>query len=116
MTWTRRVRRLLTGRLLGSAGVTNSRDTLKPVTSSPHKNVTLSLPEPLLRRFRVYAASKNRSMTALAADAIRQMMQDERQDAASKRRFLERVRNAPNRGTDGRIRWSREELHERGVR
>jgi len=39
-----------------------------------HKNVTLSLPEPLLRKFRVYAASRNRSMTNLMAEAIQTLM------------------------------------------
>jgi hypothetical protein len=29
------------------------------------------------------------------------------------RSFLERIRAAPNRGSGGKIRWTREELHER---
>lgn len=33
--------------------------------------------------------------------------------AGAKRRFLNRVRNSPDRGTKGKINWSREELHER---
>ena len=33
--------------------------------------------------------------------------------AAMNRRFLERIRNAPDRGTCGQICWSREELHKR---
>jgi plasmid stability protein len=78
-----------------------------------HRNVTLSLPEPLLRRFRVYAASHNQSMTELMADAIRRMMGGEAETARAKHRFLERIRNAPHRGTKGRIRWTRDELHER---
>ena len=79
----------------------------------PHKNVTLSLPEALLRRFRVYAASRNQSMTSLMAEAIRALMDQEQQAAKAKRRFLARIRNAPDRGTMGKIRWTREELHER---
>ena len=30
-------------------------------------------------------------------------------------RFLERIANAPDRGTAGVIRWTRDEIHERGV-
>jgi hypothetical protein len=78
-----------------------------------HKNVTLSLPEPLLRRFRVYAAERNRSMTSVMSDAIRTLMDDDEKAAKAKRRFLERIRNAPDRGTRGRITWTRDELHER---
>ena len=78
-----------------------------------HKNVTLSLPEPLLRRFRVYAASRNESMTRLMAGAIRKMIEDDGAAAKAKSRFIERIRNAPDRGTGGVIRWTRGELHER---
>lgn len=78
-----------------------------------HKNVTLSLPEPLLRRFRVYAATRNQSMTALMAESIRQMIDRSVNSERAKRRFLDRVGRAPDRGTGGAIRWTREELHER---
>jgi hypothetical protein len=33
------------------------------------------------------------------------------QAAQAKKRFLERVRNAPDLGTGGVIRWSRDEIH-----
>ena len=77
-----------------------------------HRNVTLSLPEPLLRRFRVHAAERNQSMTALMTEAIRSLMDRDEHAAGAKRRFLARIRNAPDRGTGGRVGWSREELHE----
>lgn len=78
-----------------------------------HKNVTLSLPESLLRRFRIYAAARNESMTHLMTQAIRHLIEQDEGAARSKARFLERIRKAPDRGTRGVIRWSREELHER---
>ena len=78
-----------------------------------HKNVTLSLPEPLLRRFKVYAASRNRSMTSVMADAIQKLMEQDEETASAKRRFLGRIRNAPDRGTGGQVTWTRDELHER---
>ena len=77
-----------------------------------HKNVTLSLPEPLLRRFRIYAASRNQSMTKLMTEAIRLLM-DQESDCAAKRRIIERMRNAPDLGTKGVIKWTREELYDR---
>ena len=51
-------------------------------------------------------------MTQLMAEAIRQMV-DGRESSAAKRRFLERIQNAPDRGTQGKITWKREDLHER---
>jgi hypothetical protein len=78
-----------------------------------HKNVTLSLPEALLRRFRVYAASRNQSMTSVMAEAIRKLMDEDQQTSRARRRLLERMRNAPDRGTAGHLTWTRDELHER---
>ena len=75
--------------------------------------MTLSLPEPLLRRFRVYAAARNESMTSVMAEAIRTLMDRDEQASRMKRRLIERMRNAPDRGTGGVIRWTRDELHER---
>jgi hypothetical protein len=78
-----------------------------------HKNVTLSFPEPLLRRFRVFAAARNQSMTSLMAEAIRNFMEKDEQSDKAKRRFLERINNAPDRGTGGNIDRTRDSLHER---
>jgi hypothetical protein len=93
--------------------ITDFGDTLKSVKTAPHKNVTLSLPEPLLRRFRVYAASRNQSMTKVMAEAISKMMELDGESEKADRRFLKRIRNAADRGTGKVIRWTREELHER---
>jgi hypothetical protein len=76
-------------------------------------NVTLSLPVALLRRFRILAASRNRSMSSLMTEAIRQMTDQDVQTKRAKRRFLERIGKAPDRGTKGKFQWTRDELHER---
>ena len=82
------------------------------------KNVTLSLPEPLLRKFRVYAAERNQSMTALMTEAIRKMTEEEtdREKEKAKRRFFERLKNPPGKGPGDNIPWKREDLYDRGVR
>jgi hypothetical protein len=78
-----------------------------------HRNVTLSLPEPLLRKFRVYAATRQTSMTSLAAEAIRQLMDRDEPKTKVRNRFLDRIRNAPDRKLGGNISWTRDDLHER---
>jgi len=78
-----------------------------------HKNVTLSLPEPLLRRFRIHAASRNKSMSHLMTEAISKMIDEEGERQAAARRLIEGMRNSPSRGTGGKITWTREELYER---
>ena len=93
-------------------GDTYSRATLIYV-KTPTRNVTLSLPEPLLRRFRVYAAEQNQSMTALAAQAIARLIEDKDENERIKRRFIQRMRNAPSRGTGGKITWTRDEVWDR---
>ena len=77
------------------------------------QNVTLSLSAPLLRKFRVYAAERNQSMTSLMEEAILNLMDRETSREAARRRFFERMENAPNRGTGGKISWTRDEIHER---
>jgi len=52
-------------------------------------------------------------MTRLMADAIREIMDRDADSVRAKRRFLDRIEHAPDRGTGGVIRWSRQELHER---
>jgi hypothetical protein len=93
--------------------ITYFRDKLETVKASKHKNVTLSLPEPLLRRFRVYAATRNQSMTSLMAESIRRMIDQDFDADRATRRFMARIENAPDRGTGGVITWTRDELHER---
>jgi len=78
-----------------------------------HKNVTFSLPEELLRKFRVYSAERNVSMTQLVENAIRRMIADGPSDEERRRRFMERLNNPPNLGTNGQITWTRDEIHER---
>lgn len=80
-----------------------------------HKNVTLSLPEPVLRRFRVYAASHNQSMTSLMTRAIEKLMERDDEYEKAKRRLIERMHNAPDLGTNGKIPWKREDLYDRRV-
>jgi metal-responsive CopG/Arc/MetJ family transcriptional regulator len=87
------------------------RDTLDYVTE--HQNVTLSLPKPLLRKLRVYAAERGQSMSSILAEEIRKMVVKEDEYEKAKRRMLARLKNPPNLGTGGKITWTREELHER---
>lgn len=80
---------------------------------SAHRNVTLSLPEPLLREFRVYAAKRDQSMTALMAEAIRGLIDQDDERKAAETSFLERIKNPPGRSAEGRITWTRDEVNER---
>ena len=69
-------------------------------------------------KFKIYADARGQSMTSLAAQAIQELMvrdpmEKGQEYAAANRRLIERMRNAPDRGTGGTIPWTRDELHER---
>lgn len=76
------------------------------------RNVTLSLPEDLVRRAKILAASRDTSMSSLVADLLRQAtsQNDDYDDlwAAEERLMAEGI------GLEvGEIGWSRDELHDR---
>jgi hypothetical protein len=52
------------------------------------RNFALDLPEPLLRRFRIYLAERNQSMTSLIEGAIRNLLDENGNAARAKRLFL----------------------------
>jgi hypothetical protein len=52
-------------------------------------------------------------MTSLMTEAIRSLVEQEADLAAKKARFIERMKDAPDRGTGGVLKWTRDELHER---
>lgn len=78
----------------------------------PTKNITLSMPEELVRRAKVLAAQRDTSVSGLVARLLEQLVGDVRDYddvAAQERRIMQegiglRV---------GEITWSRNEVHER---
>ena len=52
-------------------------------------------------------------MTALMTEAIRKMIDEDGSREARHRRVIERMRNAPDWGTHGKIAWTRDEIWER---
>lgn len=52
-------------------------------------------------------------MTSVTADAIRSLLEQDKEGTKAKQRFLERIQKAPDRGTKGAVSWTRDELHER---
>ncbi len=83
------------------------------INVSENRNVTLSLPEPLLRKFRIHAASANRSMSSLLTDAIAKMVDEEREYELAFNRFVARLQDPPGQGSGDTVSWTRDELYER---
>jgi len=77
------------------------------------QNVTLSLRKELLQKLRVSAAKRNVSMSSLIESAVSKMLLDEDDYDFRAERAIDRMKNAKNLGSAGKITWTREELHER---
>jgi hypothetical protein len=76
----------------------------------PTRNVTLSLPEALFRRSKVYAAAHDTSLSSLVAELLDQRVGSDGFDATW-RQELEFMETSPMRV--GEITWTRDGLHER---
>lgn len=77
------------------------------------RNVTLSLPEDLVRRAKVVAAQRDTSISRLLTEALEAIVAREEGYAQAQRRHLAVLQRGLNLGTRGRAAWTREALHER---
>ena len=77
------------------------------------RKLTISLPEPLLRRLRVCATLRNESMATVIRDGIERAVEEDTEAKKAARRLVQTLRRSPDRRTGGRIAWTRGELHER---
>jgi hypothetical protein len=77
------------------------------------QNVTLSIPKSLLQKLKIYAASHNKSMSAVMTELVEATVTKDQEYEQLKRRFLARLEKPPGIGTGGKITWTRDELYER---
>lgn len=78
------------------------------------QNVTLSLPKGLLRKAKILAVKKDKSLTEMVRELLEEEIRREegyRRAMARHRRILE---EGIDLGTSGKIKVSREDIHERG--
>ena len=76
------------------------------------RNLTLSMPEDLVRRAKVAAAQRDMSVSALVARLLEQVVGDPRDDAqvwAQERRLMDEGMGM----RVGEVTWTRDDLHER---
>jgi hypothetical protein len=78
-----------------------------------NQNITLSVPRELLKRVKRVAADRDTSVSALMAEALGRLADEDRRYAAARKRALTALRSPRALGTGGRRTWSRQDLHER---
>ena len=86
------------------------RATLKNVKT---RNITLSIPEDLLRQIKIVAAGRDSSVSAMLTSALRQIADDEDGYAEASRRMLTDLRKGYRLGTNGKSVWTRDDMHGR---
>ncbi len=77
------------------------------------QNVTLSLPRDLLKRIKRVAADRDTSISALMAEALARVADEDRRFAAARKHALAALESPRSLGTKGRRTWTRDDLHER---
>jgi hypothetical protein len=79
----------------------------------PIQNITLSIPKPVLRKVKILAVERQTSVSALLTGLLEEIVEREDAYAAARERALARLTRPVNLGTQGRVTWTRESLHER---
>lgn len=78
------------------------------------QNVTLSLPKEILRKAKILAIERNSSLSALLTEALEEIVaQADAYELAKERHLALLKEKSINLGTEGKITWTRDELHER---
>ena len=77
------------------------------------QNITLCLPRGLLKQIKRVAADRDTSVSALMAEALTRVADEDRRYAAARRRARAALKGARSLGTSGRVAWTRDDLHER---
>ncbi len=77
------------------------------------QNVTLSLPKEMLRQAKLIAVQRQVSLSRLLTRLIENLVQSEQRYDRSRRRHMAILEGGYDLGTCGRVRASRDELHER---
>lgn len=77
------------------------------------QNVTLSLPKSLLKKAKVMAAKREKSLSQLMREAIEDRVKEDTGYKKAKERQLRLLKMGLNLGTKGNLTFSREELHAR---
>jgi len=78
-----------------------------------NQNITLSVPQGLLKRIKRLAADRGTSVSALMTGALASLADEDQRYSAARKRALNAMKSARSLGTGGRRTWSRDELHER---
>ena len=77
------------------------------------QNITLSLPKEVLLKVKLIAVKRGTSVSGLLSQALENMVRQEDAYAHAQLRHLKLLEQGIDMGTDGQVKTTRDELHER---
>jgi hypothetical protein len=78
-----------------------------------YQNVTISIPKHILRKAKLLAVKQNTSLSGLLTRTLEEAVAREEGYEQAQRRNLEWLARGSDLGTNGKVGWKREDLHER---
>ena len=77
------------------------------------QNVTLAIPKDVLRKAKILAVQKNTSLSGLLTQTLADLVSHQEAYEQARLRNLALLERELDLGTQGKITWKRDELHER---
>jgi hypothetical protein len=77
----------------------------------PTQNVTLSIPKTVLRKAKILAIQRNTSLSGLLTQTLVELVSDNENYEQARKRSLDLMKKGLDLGTQGKISWNREDLH-----
>ena len=77
------------------------------------QNVTLAIPKDLLRKAKILAVLKNTSLSGLLTQTLTDLVSHQETYEHARERNLALLKGGLDLGTQGKIDWKRDDIHER---
>ncbi len=77
------------------------------------QNITLAIPREILRKAKLIAVHRQSSVSGLLTELLTELVAKTDRYEKAKGWHLAWLKKAPDLGTRGKIRWTRDQLHER---
>jgi len=77
------------------------------------QNITLAVPKKTLMKFKEIAFRRQKSVSRLMVEMMEAVVSNEEGYRVARDRHLRRLETGMDLNTQGRIRWTRDDLHER---
>jgi metal-responsive CopG/Arc/MetJ family transcriptional regulator len=77
------------------------------------QNVTLSLPKSLLKKAKALAAEEDKSLSEFIRESMNEKIKKTTGYKEAMQRQIKLMKKGFNMGTKGKIKWTKDELHER---